>query len=168
MKTILITTVTGLCTLFSLAQVTPQDTMDKIAPVPIISLSPPSITPQAYRNPNENIIYLAFAEITEEQYTIEYFEPDLAESEGSILSDTKQQLKNDIVYPEFARTEQLEGFVCLCFTYNEDGEIEIIESNASDDRLKNYIINHLMQMKLENGLITKGQTYYTRFNFIRS
>ena len=79
--------------------------------------------------------------------------------------DTKQVFRQNITYPEFARKMKIEGVVFVCFTYNEDGYIEIICTNSSHEEFNEYIIEQLSNTRLRNGSVKIGKEYFAKFVF---
>lgn len=83
----------------------------------------------------------------------------------NIPFDTKQIFRQNITYPEFARKMNIEGVVFVCFTYNEDGYIEIICTNSSHEEFNEYIIEQLSNIRLRNGSVKIGKEYFAKFDF---
>ncbi len=84
---------------------------------------------------------------------------------NAIPDDTRNSINKEVSYPEFARDNQEEGMVIVSFTYNEDGYIEILSSNASDQKFNDYIISKLEKIRLKYGSVTIGKAYNAIFHF---
>jgi len=57
----------------------------------------------------------------------------------------KEIIQKEMSYPEFAKAEKIEGIVMVSFTVNE-GLLNIETANASNDDLKEYVINKLKSL----------------------
>lgn len=51
------------------------------------------------------------------------------------------------------------------FTVEENGEIEILNTNQSDDRMKNYVLNQIENLNLSQSEFVIGETYMLKLNF---
>lgn len=87
-----------------------------------------------------------------------------ASTTGPMGGDIDKVLKKQIVYPAFAREQKLEGVVLVDFTVNADGTIKVNITNQSDDRLKEYVVSKLEQIKLKPELSVE-ETYCVKFIF---
>lgn len=85
--------------------------------------------------------------------------------ENSIPADTKNSIYQQLSYPEFAQDEMKEDIIMVSFTYNEDGFIEILSTNSSDEELNIYIISKLENIRLKDGSVTIGKAYNAKFHF---
>jgi len=79
--------------------------------------------------------------------------------------ETKNMISRELTYPEFAREKEIPAEVRVSFTYDEDGYIHILSTNAGDERLHDYLVTRLESIKLQNGNITVGKEYYAKFHF---
>jgi hypothetical protein len=84
---------------------------------------------------------------------------------SSIPVDTRKAIFEQLSYPKFAQDEQKEDLVVVSFTYNEDGFLEILSINSSDDELNPYIISKLENIRLRDGSVTIGKAYNAKFHF---
>jgi len=80
-------------------------------------------------------------------------------------TDLKTILKNSVTYPEFAKENQLSGFVVISFTIDETGKIKISELNTNSLYFQLYVEKKLQEIQIENPGTHKGKTYYYRFDF---
>ncbi|MCD4745767.1 MAG: hypothetical protein K8R58_05665 [Bacteroidales bacterium] len=87
------------------------------------------------------------------------------ENINNIPFDTRKVFRQKISYPEFARKMKIEGIVCVCFTYNEFGYLDVLSTNSSHDELNKYIIDQLSGIRLRNGSVKVGKEYFAKFNF---
>ncbi len=81
------------------------------------------------------------------------------------VTDLRTILKNSVSYPEFAKENNLSGFVVLSFNIDENGKINIKELNSNSIFFQLYVENKLSGIKIENPGDHKGKTYYYRFDF---
>ena len=86
-------------------------------------------------------------------------------SDSSIPMDTRNSIYDELTYPSFAQDDQLNDVVVVSFTYTEDGFLEILSLNSSDEELNPYLISKLEKIRLKNGSVTIGKAYYARFQF---
>jgi hypothetical protein len=84
---------------------------------------------------------------------------------SSIPVDTRNAIFDELSYPKFAQDEQKEDLVILSFTYNEDGYLQILSINSSDEELNPYIISKLENIRLRDGSVTIGKAYNAKFHF---
>lgn len=74
-------------------------------------------------------------------------------------------LEKQIIYPEFARRQHIEGVVAVTMQFNSDGIIEILDSFGSDPRLENYVLTQLYKLHLRDCTVTMNKPYNLRFTF---
>lgn len=79
--------------------------------------------------------------------------------------DLKTVMKTHVVYPEFAKENNLTGFVVVAFDVDADGGITVKEINANSLYLQQYVENKLKELVLENPTSYIGTTQYYRFEF---
>jgi hypothetical protein len=70
-----------------------------------------------------------------------------------------------VQYPEFAKTNQVEGFVLVSFHYAENGSFSIIEVNSNSNELKSYVIQQLHNIELCTHARNPKKIYNMRFDF---
>lgn len=85
--------------------------------------------------------------------------------DNTIPKDTRDAILSELIYPEFARENAQQGIVMVSFTYDEDGYINILSTNYSDENLNKYIIDKLEKIRLGNGIVTPGNEYLLKFHF---
>lgn len=77
----------------------------------------------------------------------------------------KQTVASKIQYPEFAKDQKLEADVYVSFTVNEDGEININQTNSICNELMDYVKDELKKIKVDSESEVVGKTFYYRFTF---
>jgi hypothetical protein len=60
----------------------------------------------------------------------------------------EQVLQKQITYPEFAKENNVEGFVLVSFSFDHNGKIQIKDANSNDESLKSYVISKLSGIQL--------------------
>lgn len=79
--------------------------------------------------------------------------------------DTRKAINDQLSYPKFAQDDQKQDLVMVSFTYSEDGYMEILSINSSDEELNPYIISKLENIRLRDGSVTIGKAYNAKFHF---
>lgn len=79
--------------------------------------------------------------------------------------DINKILQKEIVYPDFAKEQKLEGTVLVSFTVNADGTITINLTNESDPALKDYVVSKLTSLKIIPAKENAGKSYDVKFEF---
>lgn len=75
------------------------------------------------------------------------------------------QIQQLVQYPEFAKTNQAEGFVLVSFHFGENGSLSVIEVNSNNVELKNYVIQKLQTIELCTHAKNPKNIYNMRFDF---
>lgn len=84
---------------------------------------------------------------------------------SSIPMDTRNSINDVLTYPVFAQDEQRNDVVVVSFTYTEDGYLQVLSINSSDEKLNPYITKKLEKIRLRNGSVTIGKEYNAKFQF---
>jgi hypothetical protein len=80
-------------------------------------------------------------------------------------SDLQQTIKSHIAYPENFIKEQIEGSVFVEFTVNENGKIEVLNSNSISGDLMVYVVDELSSITVLWDPVLAGQKFTMRFDF---
>ena len=75
------------------------------------------------------------------------------------------EVRDLVVYPDFAIQLGIEGFVLVSFNYDENGNIKILESNSNSEMLKYYVANTLKNLDMCGHAKAVGKLYNLRFDF---
>lgn len=59
-----------------------------------------------------------------------------------------EQISSLIKYPEFAKKNNIEGFVALSFSYNSQGNLVVNEFNTSNTELSTYVISEMQKLQV--------------------
>jgi hypothetical protein len=68
-----------------------------------------------------------------------------------------------IEYPK--ELTEANGLVRMAFTVNEEGELKILEMNASSEELKEYVTEQVNKVMVHSSDLRIGHTYYYQMNF---
>jgi TonB family protein len=79
--------------------------------------------------------------------------------------DINKILQQEIIYPDFAKEQKLEGTVLVSFTVNTDGTIKVNLTNESDATLKDYVVSKLKSLKIIPTKENAGKSYDVKFEF---
>ena len=83
-------------------------------------------------------------------------------------ADLKTQIENTIVYDEVFNLMQSEdkALVRLSLTIDENGKVRVLETNYSNESVKDELVEKLVQMNVDEELRT-NETYTFEFLFER-
>lgn len=104
--------------------------------------------------------------ILSEEYTIIDFTCIDKNNTDNIPCNTKNYIKKNIKYPGKAFDSEIEGVVYVSFYYDESGDINIDQVNASHPVFNKQVISHLGNYKLSEGCIIPGKLYSAKFSFL--
>jgi len=79
--------------------------------------------------------------------------------------NSRKCILEQVPYPTFAQEELLEGCVTARFAFDEAGKVHVLEANATDPRLDNYVRSKLESLQLSYCMVEIGKDYYLRFWF---
>jgi hypothetical protein len=85
----------------------------------------------------------------------------------SLQECSAECLQRHVTYPEFAVKENLEGVVVVNIYFNQNGNVEIADSFATDPRLEQYVHQRLLQMQPKDCYVSMYKPYNLRFLFRR-
>jgi len=74
-------------------------------------------------------------------------------------------LQKQVPYPEFAKQQRLEGVVAVTMRFNNEGNVEILDSFGSDSRLESYVHGKLLALHLKDCSVQMNKPYNLRFTF---
>jgi len=80
-------------------------------------------------------------------------------------TDLKTIITSTVTYPEFAKENNLSGFVVISFHVDENGKIILNELNSNSVYFQVYVENKLKEIQIKNPDSHTGKTYYYRFDF---
>ena len=81
------------------------------------------------------------------------------------LNDLKVIVKKHVVYPEYAKENNLTGFVVVAYEVDNNGKILITEINSNLYFFQEYVIGKLQELVLKNPENYQDKTQYYRFDF---
>ena len=81
------------------------------------------------------------------------------------ISDLRTIVKKHVVYPEYAKENNMTGFVVVAFEVDTNGQILITQVNSNLYYFQEYVLSKLQELKLKNPKDYQGRTQYFRFDF---
>jgi outer membrane biosynthesis protein TonB len=69
--------------------------------------------------------------------------------ETTQLNQIKTTISNSLIYPSFAKEDNIEGDVWVKVQIDENGKLKVVQSNAMDDVLENYTRNKIESLKVD-------------------
>jgi len=78
-------------------------------------------------------------------------------------NELKKEIRKTVGYPDFAKADKLRGVVLVKFRVDEEGVISVMEINASDEHLGEYVTKKLESIHVEDRN-AEGE-HFARFNF---
>ncbi|MBI9068022.1 MAG: hypothetical protein JEZ09_12065 [Salinivirgaceae bacterium] len=84
---------------------------------------------------------------------------------AKLPADFKQEIAKQLDYPKYAKDNLIEGEVWMKVTLDENSEVRIIEMNATNPHLGDYVKKELSNKKIENVNFPLGHVYYMKVNF---
>ncbi|GEM_PF-1300211 len=103
--------------------------------------------------------------MNDREWVISRFVPQEEEYIDDIPWDTKKVIASRFKYPEPARKENVEGSVLITFSYKENGYIEVKTAISDNEKLKDYVVETLQNIKLTQGIVDLSKEYTARFDF---
>lgn len=80
----------------------------------------------------------------------------------NILSE---QISSIIKYPEYAKKNNIEGFVVISFSYNSEGSLVINDYNTSNTELSTYVISEMQKLQVCPWGKNPNNEYLVKINF---
>lgn len=74
-------------------------------------------------------------------------------------------LEKELLFPDFLRTRLSQAVVFVSLTADETGKITVLQTNASDPEMNNYVIGYLENIQLEYGVAEPGKMYCLKIVF---
>lgn len=87
----------------------------------------------------------------------------------NIITDSKPdfsaKIRSEISYPQFALDQNIQGSVLISFAFDNAGNVHVDEVNASNNDLRNYVVQKISNMKPTKADGVFGKSYNMRFVF---
>jgi len=80
-------------------------------------------------------------------------------------SKVKETVINQIEYPDFAKEQNIQGDVFVCFSVSRDGKVVVLSSNSAEEKLQNYVVQKMKTIDLSSVDVQVGYTYNVKFSF---
>lgn len=75
-------------------------------------------------------------------------------------------VKAKIQFPSFLKADGIENAQVLVeFTVNENGSLNVINTNQTDQRVKNYVMEQLENIQVQEADYEEGEVYVLKLNF---
>ncbi len=88
--------------------------------------------------------------------------PNVAEK---VPANLKQEIADNLKYPQFAQENQIEGDVWLKLAVTEDSQLKIVELSATNQELGNYVKQELADMMTTGTNQSFKNLYYLKVKF---
>lgn len=95
---------------------------------------------------------------------VSYADPKVNLSSSEYLAIIKPLIVDNLKYPKVSLQEKTEGFVLVEFKVDTNGNIDVLQTNASNKTLENYVISYL-ESKTISIMPAEDQILQVRFNF---
>jgi hypothetical protein len=80
-------------------------------------------------------------------------------------SDLRMIVKKHVLYPEYAKENNMTGFVVVAFEVDNNGKIIISQINSNLYFFQEYVMGKLQELVLKNPENYRDKTHYYRFDF---
>lgn len=77
----------------------------------------------------------------------------------------ERQLQQQIKFPEALKETAENAIVCVAFTVDAHGKVDVINTNASHPSAKNAVVEQLQLITLESNDLEAEKVYFVKFNF---
>ena len=74
-------------------------------------------------------------------------------------------LQSKVYFPSHLLNDAKEDFVMVTLAVNDEGKIQVLESNSENEKLKSYLVNRLSKVKADTSILEGGKTYSVKFKF---
>ena len=92
-------------------------------------------------------------------------EKKISSGTSSLPAVFVDQIYTSVSYPEFAKEQNLEGFVLISFHYDETGAFVLNEMNANDTRLADFVLTKMKTLEMCSYAKGPGNEFNFRFDF---
>ena len=82
-----------------------------------------------------------------------------------VRKEIKKQVKRNLCYPQFAIDEKFECCVSLSIIVNDDGSLDVDCANCVSQKMKDYVIKSVENIKTKDLAQYAGQTMLLRVRF---
>jgi hypothetical protein len=77
-----------------------------------------------------------------------------------------KEIRSVVTYPQFAKEQNIQGFVVISFNYDKQGNLKVIGINSNDNRLSDYVLNQMSKANVGSCVLNSEEVYSMRFNFL--
>jgi len=93
-----------------------------------------------------------------------FFLSTLAALAGTTNDDLRKLISKNIAYPSFLKKNAPEK-VTVSFKIKEDGSLQVLSVGTDNERLKQYLVDELKDIRVKNSLINTQAVYTMHINF---
>jgi hypothetical protein len=87
-------------------------------------------------------------------------------TKASATANLANFVKENVEYPDFLKEDGInKACMLLEFSVDESGDIDILNTNQSDPRIKDYVLMQLQDVNLKASDYVAGQNYLLKLNF---
>jgi hypothetical protein len=83
----------------------------------------------------------------------------------SYKKEVINKVKKEMVYPDIAIQDNLEGDVWVAFRVDDDGKFQVFQANSTDEDLKAIVVDKLESINPPEVGIAPNELYYMKFSF---
>lgn len=84
---------------------------------------------------------------------------------AKLPADFKKEITKHIDYPNFAKTNLIEGEVWMKVTLDESSKVKIIDLSATNPKLGKHVQNELANLTIKNTSLKFGNVYFMKVKF---
>ena len=84
---------------------------------------------------------------------------------AKLPADFKQEIVNQLDYPDFAKENLIEGEVWIKVTLTDNNKVRVVDLSATNPELGEYVKKELSNLYIEDKDISSGNIYYLKVNF---
>ena len=77
----------------------------------------------------------------------------------------KQEIINNIDYPEFAIDKMIEGEVWMKVTLDESSKVKIVDISSTNPELGKYVVTELNDLTIKSKSLQQGNIYFMKVKF---
>lgn len=89
----------------------------------------------------------------------------LPSAAAKLPADFKQEITNNIDYPDFAKNNRVEGEVWMKVTLDENSMVKIVDLSATNPKLGEHVKKELSNLSIENTTFETGNIYFVKVKF---
>jgi len=84
---------------------------------------------------------------------------------AKLPAEFKQEIVDQLDYPNFAKENLIEGEVWMKVTLTEKSEVRVVDLSSTNPELGEYVKKELSNLYVEDADFPTGNVYYLKVNF---